>query len=453
MIIADIWFAFCLAALLGFTFKLYWDTYFTLDDFNNLFLAQLHNGSQILRNLVDPTIREFRPVGIASYWMFLHCCDIDPVPYHAAAWFLHTLNVGLVFVLLRRIVRSGYAAAGGAALFACQDVFAEIYWNFGTIFELLSTLLVLAAIYIHIRFKPSLYRILLVAAIYLLAIKAKEMAVTLPIVLTLHELLLPAETSPRRDKNLALWSWAGLSILVLIGGWFVFTAVSYTRTLPPQDPYYMVFTPVATIQGYGWYLDRLLHTHLASWVYMAMGVAILGYISLLRDRCGAFFLFYTLVTLLPVIPLVNHRGPFYWYLPFFGIAGLVALSTQWVTARLQTWLTPNVSLVAGMVLFAAFCREQYFMQKGYGVFTRIFMAERDQERRNLIQGLRAMLPPRSGETLYFESAPPYFDEGLLDASSQVAFRRTDVHAKLVQKFPPDASYRLRFEDGRLERAP
>jgi hypothetical protein len=453
IIFANIWFAFCLAALLGFTFRLYWHAYFTVDDFNNLALAQRYSGSNILRNVVDPTVRDFRPVGMAFYWMLQHCCDIDPLPYHAVGWLLHAVNVGLLFIVIRRIIDSGYAAAVGAALFAFQEIFREIYWNFGTIFELLSTALVLAAFYIHIRFRPSVYKILLIAVIYVLAIKAKEMAITLPIILALYEILRPAEASPRRDRNSIAWSGAGLSVLFLIGGWFVLNGVSYGQTLPPQDPYYMAFSPAQTVRGYGWYLDTLLHTHVASWVYIGMVAAILCYIVWQRDRRAAFFFLYALVALLPVIPLVNHRAAFYWYLPFLGLAGLAALATQGVAGKLEPRLGPDVSLIAAMVLFAAFCREQYVVQRRLGAGARIYLANRDQERRNFVQGLRTLPAPQRNETLYFASIPRDFDGEVLLTATQVALRRTDVQAKLVDAFPPGAPYRLRFDDGALERTP
>jgi hypothetical protein len=250
-----------------------------------------------------------------------------------------------------------------------------------------------------------------------------------------------------------VWSAAGLSVLFLIGGWFMFSGVSYGKTLPPQDPYYMAFSPVEALRSYGWYLDALLHTHVASWVYIVMAGVILCHIAFQQDRRTAFFFLYTLVTLLPVIPLVNHRGDFYWYLPFFGLAGIAALATRWSADKLERRLPPVVSLIVGMVLFAAFCREQYVVQRNLGVGARIYLANRDHERLNFVQGLRTLPPPQKGETLYFASAPKGFDEGLLRTATQVALHRTDVRAKLVEEFPPGAQYRLRFDDGALERAP
>src|SRR5437867_2750267 len=106
---ATLWLASCIAALLGFTFRLYWFAYFWTDDFNNLYWVQRTSGPEMLAHIINPASHFFRPVGIAFYWSLLRCCDLDPVAYHSTAWLLHTINAGLVYCILQRLVRSGFA--------------------------------------------------------------------------------------------------------------------------------------------------------------------------------------------------------------------------------------------------------------------------------------------------------------------------------------------------------
>src|SRR2546430_9454149 len=101
---ARLWPGLCVAILLGFTFKLYWFAYFGTDDFNNLYWIQKTSGSQILWHLLNPASTFFRPAGMAFYWLLLRCCDLDPVAFHATAWLLHSINAGLVYLLLRRMI-------------------------------------------------------------------------------------------------------------------------------------------------------------------------------------------------------------------------------------------------------------------------------------------------------------------------------------------------------------
>jgi hypothetical protein len=68
-------------------------------------------------------------------------------------------------------------------------------------------------------------------------------------------------------------------------------------------------------------------------------------------------------------------------------------------------------------------------------------------------GLRAVPPPPSGETLFFDSHPIYFDAEALRVATQVALRRTDIEVQLVKEFPTSARYRLHFQDSVLTRIP
>jgi hypothetical protein len=68
-----------------------------------------------------------------------------------------------------------------------------------------------------------------------------------------------------------------------------------------------------------------------------------------------------------------------------------------------------------------------------------------------MHGLMALPSPPPNEVLYFESAPRYFEEVHLISATQVALRRTDVEARLVNHFPANAKYRLSFQDSKLTR--
>src|SRR5688572_21601351 len=108
--------AICLAALVGFAFRLFHFVYFWVDDFNNLFWVQQTSASALLLHVADPGSQFFRPVGMVLYWTLLQCCDLDPAAYHGVAWSLHVVNVLLVYLIVLHFVRSPYAAAAGAAL-------------------------------------------------------------------------------------------------------------------------------------------------------------------------------------------------------------------------------------------------------------------------------------------------------------------------------------------------
>lgn len=96
-----------IALIMAATFYSWRFSYFWLDDFNNLFLVQQQSLVHMLWYNVDPVADFFRPFGMLVY------------------------------------------------LFGFRANFTDIYWNFGTIFELLAFLLMFLALLIYTgRLKP-----------------------------------------------------------------------------------------------------------------------------------------------------------------------------------------------------------------------------------------------------------------------------------------------------------
>ncbi len=110
----------------------------------------------------------------------------NPVGYHVVNWALHALNALLVFYLVTVIFRSTRAGFAAAILFACQPVNTEaVTYTLGRA-DLLSTTLVLLAVFAHLGFVASAGRTalqwllrLLVWLLFFLALLTKESAIVL----------------------------------------------------------------------------------------------------------------------------------------------------------------------------------------------------------------------------------------------------------------------------------
>jgi hypothetical protein len=87
-------------------------------------------------------------------------------------------------------LRSPFAAIAGTITFAFRVNFADMYWSFGTIYELLACLLMLTGTLLYVRSKRSIANVVLLTFVYMLAVKSKEMAITLPAVWLLHEIFI-----------------------------------------------------------------------------------------------------------------------------------------------------------------------------------------------------------------------------------------------------------------------
>jgi hypothetical protein len=152
---------------------------------------------------------------------------------------------------------------------------------------------------------------------------------------------------------------------------------------------------------------------------------------------------------LPVIFLVNHRAPHYWYLPFLGVCGLAAMLAKSVTGLIERRNPQWLAQSGASAVFVLLCWSSYLLYKNTMAGYISLERNRANEYRAFVTGLRALPPPPEGETIFFDSYPSLFDEIPLGAATRVAFGRNDLSAKVVTEFPAEARYRLRFRKSRL----
>jgi hypothetical protein len=413
-----------IALILASTFYTWRFSYFWLDDFNNLFLVQQQSLVRMLWYNVDPFTDFFRPFGMLVYWIFWHLFDLDPLPYHLFAWTLHVANVILLYVLLSRIVRSRYAAAVGALLFGFRANFTDIYWSFGTVFELLACLLALLALLIYTGRLRS-RQLVLVGVLYLLAIKSKEMAITLPAVLLLYDVCLRRQKLDYQRKVL----YAALAVLGISYGYTRFLGMSSES---PANPYYMDFSILTLGRGYGWYFDHLYGMRLRWGAWMIASVLIFGLFMYMRERRGPFFLGYIFITLAPVVFLVNHRYEFFWYVPFLGIAGLAAVAVDTLEKRLHALMPARALEAAGLVLFAVLAVAHYVREKRTSAEILHNEQSLSEEYGAFVESLRHLPQPEPQGTVLIRSVPRHFTPEVLTSAVQVVLRRTDIRAEVVR---------------------
>jgi hypothetical protein len=168
------------------------------------------------------------------------------------------------------------------------------------------------------------------------------------------------------------------------------------------------------------------------------------------ERRGVWLLGYSLVTLLPVIFLVNHRLAFYWYIPFLGMAGLGGLLVTGIWKRIRTFIRePRLAVILGIAGFMGLSLGHLLYQLYLGRYQRAYTAQVCREHQAFVTGVQRFRGISPDAVLYFGSIPRTFSEEVLRSAVQVALRRTDVDAKLVTSWPSSARYRLRFEDSKI----
>jgi len=432
-----------IAVLLVSTFRLYESAYFWLDDLTSLFWVQQTSVIDMLTALVNPATHYFRPAGMLFYWIGLRLFGTNALPYHVLAWLIHTVNTALVYLVVMRITRSRSGAAVGAMLFASQAVFSHIYWNFGTIFELVGGSLFFLGILLWSSEQRSWAKVVLLSWVFILAVKGKEMAISLPAIWLVYDLAVRTNLKWRHAVQVVLpGSVAALLML---------KALAEGRSTAADAPYYMDITGLTLGRGFGTYLNMLFSAGIRWQVWSVGFVALLILMALLKMRRAIFFHLWVFTTFLPVVFLTNHRYTFYWYIPFLGVCGLTALLVREIIRRLQPLMPFPIGEIAASLCFLLLCQITFTVQESQTAKLRIQQHEINGEFRGLIQALQELPPLPSNEILFIASAPSYFDEEHLTSAAQMLLKRTDITARMVEQFPVEARYRLRFENSRLYR--
>lgn len=137
----------------------------------------------------------YRPVATLSYFLIHAVAKLNPFYYHLASLILHTLNAVLVYWLANLVLQHRLRALAAGLLFACHPALTEAVNCIDFNDDLLATLFFLLAMISYIRIKTehlsSSIRIYLPALLfYFLGLLSKEMAITLPAVIMLYDLVL-----------------------------------------------------------------------------------------------------------------------------------------------------------------------------------------------------------------------------------------------------------------------
>lgn len=300
-------------------------------------------------------VGNYAPLHLLSYMVDYRLWGPNPKAFLLHNIFLHGINAGLVYFLLRRLRLATTPALLGALVFALHPVQVESVAWISQRKNLLSMALVLATLLLYLHGtrsdSESRRRWWLVAAnlTFVLALLAKSAAVVVPPILLAYDLLLRQERRPLQGYLLEKLPFA-LSALACCA-----------VTLVSQNPQYGGYGQggiVATYHGgsgYATFLTMLTvyrdylaniawPLHLSAFYDPAVKTgwdgAVVGSLLLLvatlaipfafhgeRRRLAGFGVATFLIALLPVsqiVPLVTLMNDRYLYYPILGLAVLVA---------------------------------------------------------------------------------------------------------------------------------
>ncbi len=135
----------------------------------------------------------YRPFVTLSYFIDYSCWKLNPAGFHLTNTILHTLNAVLLFFLLTRIFGSQTASFAAALIFSVHPVLAETVNAVSYREDLLAATFFIASFLLYLKTPkgkgasaPAYVASLLC---YLLGLFSKEMAITLPLLIFLYDVI------------------------------------------------------------------------------------------------------------------------------------------------------------------------------------------------------------------------------------------------------------------------
>lgn len=271
----------------------------------------------------------YRPLGGAIYLGLYRGFGFDPLPFKITALALLVVNLWLAFRVSRRILPSEGVALLAVLLVAYNARLNDLYYNFGTVYELACYTFYYASLLYYLRLRgqderPRPRQVLALCGLFVLALDAKEMAVTLPLVLLAYEVCFGARRPPPgRPLRDALRASAPLLVPCLLlmtvyaaGKYFLPDSLTEQGGYRPQLRNYLRTT------------SNYLHQWFDTWPETSGPVTIVGMAGSLalalvaRSRPMVFGCLLFFIALFPVSVLLPKAG-YNLYVPSLGL-GLYA---------------------------------------------------------------------------------------------------------------------------------
>ena len=292
---------------------------FSPDDLMNLHHAQGRSLGQLAAENVL-FYSGLRPLGSLLYKSVYEIFRLSPLPLHLVCFLLAFFNLGLLFLFAARTSGSAEIGIFTALIGAFHTNFLPLYYNAGMCYDLLS----FAAYYGALTYNCSIRRknqyptgkqSILILLLYICALNAKEISITLPIVIAAYELIYhPARRDwIRKEGRLAL-------LMLPVAAVYAAGKLYGPETLTQFDYYTPKVNASMYLRTLASYMDelsyRMNYFTPAKSLLFCCGLA--GITLATRSRYLRFSFALLFIGLLP-IALIPPRGLYAAYLPLVGL--------------------------------------------------------------------------------------------------------------------------------------
>ncbi|KKQ71362.1 MAG: TPR domain protein [Candidatus Shapirobacteria bacterium GW2011_GWE1_38_92] len=303
--------------------------FFFLDDWDHLYKAQFIPYSQ-LWHLIPTQMYNDRPVGFIFVKFIYQIFGLNSFAFHSIFLGLHITNAILVYFLFKKLTKNNTSAFLIALLFANwpKSIMAA-QWT-AAVFDTLSSFLGL--IYLNFSFSNNKYIKIMSLFIFFLALRTKESVIFLPLIPLIHNFIKTKKITISPELFLSLIY--GLSL-------FYLSIITYNQAYDSNNPYLPNYNPINWIINLIKYL--YIYFGITETTFAFSSFRPLGLISLLTSfftlvffsiiyfkkkhnyNLPLLFLSSFLITILPIIPLINRQQKLYLYLPSVFISAFIVI--------------------------------------------------------------------------------------------------------------------------------
>jgi hypothetical protein len=292
-------------------------SYFTLDDGTTVLVCIKPFETPMWRDLLHILTvftAAFRPL-TTLFWRPLYAVfGFDPLPFRIVVHVLMMLNIGVAYVLARRLEATREGAALTALIFCYNASTIDLYYNTCLVGDLMCFLFYGLAM---IAFTGERRHVVAGLVCFLLALDSKEMAVTLPGTLLLYEVLYRRDEW--RDRRKALRTGGLIAGMLVACGVYLAVKVSDMSQNSAYAPHVTVGFVLKNIAHYFEVLIYLPENTLTPLTAGLLLAGIIGVGAWLRSRGAIFGVLFFVAALVPVAVIAARAG-YAAYVPYFGLA-------------------------------------------------------------------------------------------------------------------------------------
>src|SRR5215216_6214525 len=322
---------------------------FREDEMMNIWTYWYVGPVQLLFALAKFWTPYFRPGGGLYYLPLYHFFGLNPLPYRIVQISTLALSIPIAYYLARLLASSRSVAFLAILAFCYHPYVANLVFVGAFIYDVLCGLFYLAALtyYVQIREKNAFLRpfqVLVFLLLYVCALNSKEMAVTLPVIVLLYELL----RSPRWPNWNAFFSWSWRCVTPSLTAGVMTTIYVYSKiygsdsvtrfdSYRPTYSWHNFVTSNAKFVGKLFYAPEAI-TPLA---LIVLWTVVFIYAFLRRDRMLRLMAFWVVIVPLPIAFIFPIRSGGCLYLLLFGWAMICAKAACDLIAFVANRTTPG----------------------------------------------------------------------------------------------------------------